>query len=201
MTNQRRGETADEHDWHSPDYVRYWVTRDDGRQADRQPLVKQAIDAIPHPNDAPIRVLDIGAGYGILSAEVLRRFPNARVTLQDISEAMFDHARERLAVHAGRVGFVVSDFSKPDWTEALDGGYDVALSSIAIHNLYDDGLIATVYRQVCDLLNPGGAFLNLDYAGQAGGLQAHLDWLREAGFTKVEHAPATDRITLLAGYK
>jgi ubiquinone/menaquinone biosynthesis C-methylase UbiE len=200
MTNQRKGETAHDHDWNSAAYVQHWVSRDDGRQDDRQPLVRQTVVAIPHPHDASINVLDIGAGYGILSAEVLRVFPNAKVTLQDISAPMFDHARQRLAPDLARVSFVNTDFSAPKWTGPLGGPFDVAVSAIAIHNLYDDGLIASVYKDVRGLMAPGGVFLNLDYAEQAGGLQAQLDWLREAGFSRVDHERATDRVTLLKAY-
>jgi trans-aconitate methyltransferase len=45
----------------------------------------------------PIRALDIGAGYSVLTEEVLRAFPKAQVTWQDYSQPMQDHARTRLS--------------------------------------------------------------------------------------------------------
>ncbi len=201
MTSQQQGRTAHHHDWSSQEYVQSWVSRDDVRQAERLPMIRDTVAMIPHPRHQAIRVLDVGAGYGILSGEVLREFPNAHVTLQDVSEPMFEHARQRLADYAGRTSFITSDFSKPGWTAPLDKPYDVVVSAIAIHNLYNDELISNVYRDVCSMLNEGGVFLNLDYAKQAGGLEAQLEWLRRAGFSRVEHTPKTDRVTLLAGYK
>ena len=42
-------------------------------------------------------VLDIGAGTGLLSAFLLEKYPDARLTLMDISANMLDLARKRLA--------------------------------------------------------------------------------------------------------
>ena len=120
----------------------------------------------------------MGAGYGLLSSALLGAFPNAKVTLQDVSEAMFTHARERLRDFAGRTSFATSDFSQRDWTEALVGPFNVAVSAIAIHNMYGDDRISAVYKDIHALLAPNGALINLDYAGQSGGVDAHVAWLK-----------------------
>ena len=145
-------------------------------------MVHDAIALVPFEEEAAIRVLDVGAGYGLVTAEVLRRFKNAQVTLQDVSEPMFSHARQRLEQDASRLTFVLGDFSTKGWTRELTPPFDVVVSAIAIHNLYDDGLIATVYKDIHGMLAENGAFLNLDYAGQSGGVEAHMEWLREAGY-------------------
>ncbi len=207
MTNSahRPREGAERHNesdqWQEAEFVQNWVTRDDGRMDERQPMVHDAIALVPFEEDAAIRVLDVGAGYGLVTAEVLRRFENAQVTLQDVSEPMFSHARQRLAQDASRLTFALSDFSAKGWTQGLQPPFDLVVSAIAIHNLYDDGLIATVYKDIHGMLADNGAFVNLDYAGQSGGVEAHIEWLREAGFPRVDSTPITDRIALLAGYK
>jgi ubiquinone/menaquinone biosynthesis C-methylase UbiE len=40
--------------------------------------------------DAAISVLDVRGGYGIVTEEVLREFPHARVTFQDYWQPMLD---------------------------------------------------------------------------------------------------------------
>ncbi|HEX5607163.1 MAG TPA: class I SAM-dependent methyltransferase [Candidatus Binatia bacterium] len=50
---------------------------------------------IPHPIDAAIRLLDIGAGYGALATAVLLERPNSVVICLDASEAMLKLGRER----------------------------------------------------------------------------------------------------------
>ena len=202
MVNRHRPATdAQTHDvpeqWQEREFVDKWVTRDDGRQDQRDPLVRATVEAAPFPPDRAIRILDVGAGYGILSRQLLERYPHAQVTLQDVSEPMFDHARRRLADYDDRTTYVNSDFSKRDWAEGLDGPFDLVVSAIAIHNMYSDDLIAHIYRDIHDLTAEGGMFANLDYAAQAGGVETHVRWLEEAGFAHVEAVPQNERTVLL----
>src|SRR3954468_9002425 len=55
-----------------------------------------AVDALGLIPGGPKRVLDLGAGTGLLSAFVADAFPRAELTLLDGSAAMLDRARERL---------------------------------------------------------------------------------------------------------
>ena len=202
MTNRhRKAAWAQTHDvpeqWQEQDFVDKWVTRDDGRQDERGPMIAATVDSGGFPEDKPLRVLDVGAGYGLLSGRVLGKYPNAHVTLQDISEPMFSHARERLAEYADRTAYVNSDFSQRDWSSGLGGPFDFVVSAIAIHNMYDDNLIATIYKDIHDLMADGGVFANLDYAAQAGGVDTHLQWLKEAGFSTVEAIPQSERAVIL----
>ena len=63
--------------------------------------------------------------------------------------------------------------------------------------MYDDDLIASIYKDIHDLIAEGGSFANLDYAAQAGGVNTHVQWLEEAGFTKVEAQEINERTVLL----
>lgn len=55
------------------------------------------LEAIPCGVEEGIRVLDLGAGTGLLGAMVAEKFPRSRVTLVDISVEMLRVARRRLA--------------------------------------------------------------------------------------------------------
>lgn len=206
MTNRHnKAEWAQTHDvpeqWQEQGFVDNWVARDDGRQDQRGPMIEAAVAAAPFPDDRAIRALDVGAGYGLLSRRLLERFPNARVTLQDVSEPMFGHARERLAEYADRAEFVNSDFSRRDWAAALGGPFDFVMSAIAIHNMYNDDLIASIYKDIYGLTAEGGMFANLDYAAQAGGVDTHVRWLEEAGFSGVDAVEINERTVLLKASK
>jgi trans-aconitate methyltransferase len=72
-----------EHDWHSSEYVDWWITRDLSRDAERRQRLRDMLAQAGIAADAEIAVLDIGGGYGVVSEEVLAAFPRARVTLQD----------------------------------------------------------------------------------------------------------------------
>jgi ubiquinone/menaquinone biosynthesis C-methylase UbiE len=174
-----------EHDWHSPDYVGYWITRDLSRDAERRKRLREMLSHANVAVDAAISVLDVGGGYGVVSEEVLAAFPRARVTLQDYSEPMLAQARERLAAHRERTDFVLADLTDPSWTGRVGGPFDLAVSAIVIHNLLD--LIANAYRGVAKVLKPGGVFLDYDlFFDEIGGLARHMELLRAGGFATVE---------------
>ena len=115
-----------------------------------------ALEQIPYPHDAAIRMLDLGAGTGLLSALAAEVFPNATFTLADISTEMLAKARERFAGRAN-VEYLVIDLAQ----EALTGEYEVVFSSLALHHL-DHELLAQVFRKAHEVLVTGGAFINAD---------------------------------------
>lgn len=181
-----------EHDWHSAEYVAEWISRDITRDDERRPLLARMVALAPFPRDAALEVLDVGAGYGLVSEEVFRRFPNARVTLQDYSAPMFEHARARLAANAPKIRCVLTDLTDPAWASRVGGPFDLVVSGLAIHNLRASAAMSAVYGAIHGLLKPGGLFLDYDLAGLApGGIDSHLRWLAEAGFQHCE-APWRD---------
>ena len=187
MPEKTETRSVGEHDWHSPSYVDWWIQRDRDRDAVRRQRLRTMLSHANVARDAAVSVLDIGGGYGVVTEEVLSRFPRARVTLQDYSEPMLAEARRRLAAHAGRVAFVQADLLDTSWTERVGGPFDLAVSAIAIHNLRDVGAISAVYKGIARMLKPGGGFLDYDlFFESIGGLARHIELLREAGFARVE---------------
>jgi SAM-dependent methyltransferase len=180
-----------EHDWHSSDYVDWWITRDQSRDAERRERLRAMLAHADVAADAEFTVLDVGGGYGVVSEEVLTAFPHARVTLQDYSAPMLDAARERLSAFAGRVDYVLADLTDPGWVdrvaEEAGGLFDLAVSAIVIHNLRKLDLIADAYRGVARALKPGGAFLDYDlFFDEIGGVDHHIALLRDAGFARAD---------------
>jgi ubiquinone/menaquinone biosynthesis C-methylase UbiE len=188
------------HDWHSEAYVDYWINRDVTRDEERRPRIREMIAQASLPREATIRVLDVGAGYGFVTEEVLRAFPNAHVTLQDFSELMLGHARQRLAAVAGRLSFVLCDLTDPTWTERVGGPFDLIVSAIAIHNLRQVETIAACYRGIAGLLKPDAAFLNYDIYQQFGGIETHIGMMQNAGMTRVSRAWSEERHAVIVGH-
>jgi ubiquinone/menaquinone biosynthesis C-methylase UbiE len=187
------------HDWHSHHYVDEWIGRDVTRDDERRPRLRQMLSFAPLAPDVAIEVLDVGAGYGVVTEELFKVFPNARVTLQDYSAPMFEHARQRLAIYSERTRYVTSDLSMPSWVESAGGPFDLAVSAIAIHNLREEELSARVYRDIRELIKPNGAFLNYELVVRVG-LEAHKQWLRRAGFVQVECPWQEGHNAILAAY-
>jgi tRNA (cmo5U34)-methyltransferase len=101
------------------------------------------------------RILDIGAGTGLLSAAIKEAFPDARVTLLDGAPAMLAQARVLL----GDAGI---DYLTADLLDPLPAGpWDAIVSALAIHHLSDEhkrDLFARIFRS----LRPGGVFANAE---------------------------------------
>ncbi len=197
MSSETRGIAVDHHDWHSPNYVEEWITRDLSRDEERRLRLRQMLAAAPFAAEAEITVLDVGGGYGVVTDEVLRTFRRATVTLQDYSAPMLDQARQRLAAHAGRVKYALADLRDPGWTRAVGGPFDLAVSAIAIHNLRDLGEIADSYRGIAAVLKPGGVFLDYDLFGLIGGTDAQMQTIRDAGFATVDCLWKQERLAII----
>jgi len=148
---------------------------------------------IPFAPDASIRILDLGAGTGLLSAFVRERFPNAHLHLIDLVESMLDRARLRLGDQ--NTTYAAGDYG----TEPIPGQWEAIVSALSIHHLADTAK-QELFRRVHTALVPGGVFIN---AEQVAGptpeltLRYHQQWLtrvRERGATDQEIADAEYRM-------
>jgi SAM-dependent methyltransferase len=176
-----------EHDWHSQRYVDDWIERDVTRDNVRRPLLQQMLGLAPFAPEAEINVLDVGAGYGLVSEQVLRVFPRAHIILQDYSQPMFEHARRRLRLHESQITYVLSDLRDPAWTAELPAPFDLIVSGLAIHNLREQSFMQACYRAIHEMLARTGIFLDYDLFGLVdGGVATHRGWLHEAGFARTE---------------
>jgi tRNA (cmo5U34)-methyltransferase len=116
-----------------------------------------AVWAADWPNSSPA-ILDIGAGTGLLSALLLQRYPDASLTLLDISEEMLKVAKKRFAGNKN-IHYITGDYS----TMSLGGRYDLICSALSIHHLTHEDKRG-LYQRIYDALNPGGVFVNADQA-------------------------------------
>lgn len=183
---RRRLHGRDQHDWHSRDYVAHWVARDLTRADERRPILDRMLAAAPFAQDEAIAVLDVAGGSGVISGAVAQAFPNARITVQDFSAPMLEHARGHFSARAAKMRYVLCDLSDPAWDRNVEGPFDLAVSGIAIHNLREMRVISACYAAVRRVLRAGGCFLDYDHFDRAGGLETHRDALLRVGFARVE---------------
>lgn len=114
-------------------------------------------------------VVDLACGPGSVSARVLDRFPGVTCVAVDYDPMLLELGRLALAGHGDRVAFREADLWDPTWTRVLDGRRPHAvLSSTALHWLPAD-VLTRVYRDVAEVLEPGGVLLNADHLRQPGG--------------------------------
>ncbi|MEM6546112.1 MAG: class I SAM-dependent methyltransferase [Pseudomonadota bacterium] len=121
---------------------------------------------------AGARVLDLGAGTGLLAGMLAAKRPDLQLTLTDVSPGMLDRARERFAA----LGGAEPVFAAGDYTEALpQGPFDAVMSALSIHHVADAEKQA-LFRRIRAALVPGGVFVNAEQvAGATAGEEARLD--------------------------
>ncbi|OZI12101.1 SAM-dependent methyltransferase [Bacillaceae bacterium SAS-127] len=100
-------------------------------------------------------VLDIGAGTGLFSACLKEKFPQAQLTLIDLSEKMLEVAKQRFKDED--IDYVTADYT----TYKFEQTFDIIISSLSIHHLSDEEK-RNLYQDVYTWLNPGGIFINAD---------------------------------------
>lgn len=150
-----------------------------------------AVEVAALGRSGPVRVLDLGAGTGLLSGELAAALPEATFVLLDEAPAMLDRARERLGPLGDRVSTVVADLRDP----LPDGPFDVIASALAIHHLDDAGK-ADLYGRAAAALAPGGVFVN---AEQVAGPTPTLDaYYRERWDAHTRALGATDEMLAAA---
>jgi ubiquinone/menaquinone biosynthesis C-methylase UbiE len=114
---------------------------------------------------APRVILDLGCGDGIVGAAARQLWPDAELILLDFSAAMLESARSRFAANA-KTSLIEADFGDPEWVNRLPNQPDIVLSGYAIHHQEDDRKQA-LYREIFDVLSPGGCFINIEHVAPA----------------------------------
>lgn len=107
---------------------------------------------IPHPE----RILDLGAGTGLLSYFWYRHFPKSKYVLVDIADEMLNVARERFS-GLDNISYSVSDYSQ----KLPDEEFDCIISALSIHHL-EDKRKSELFKRIYDKLPQNGIFINYD---------------------------------------
>jgi tRNA (cmo5U34)-methyltransferase len=152
----------DHHDWASETYVDEWVRRQQTEDPIRAERFQLMCDLFPFADDAPVTILDVGAGYGPVSAFILGRYPRATCIAQDGSVPMLDRAQTLVRTFGERFKTHYSDLSQTGWLPKQFAPFDAVVSSICLHNLRDFTRISQIYREIRAHVRAGGVFLNLD---------------------------------------
>jgi trans-aconitate methyltransferase len=147
--------------------------------------------------DSP-RILELGAGTGVLAEYIRASWPNARLHLLDGSEAMLAGARARFVGDAG-VSFEIGDMQDIGLTALRAGPWDAIVSALAIHHLEHEGKRA-LFSRILEALVPGGWFINAEQVlAPTVTAQMHYEaiWRRQArdrGVSEAELAQADARM-------
>ncbi len=106
--------------------------------------------------------IDLACGPGAISDRLLRRFPRARAIAVDYDPVLLLLGESVLGDQDGRLRWISANLELPDWHQGLGvEQVDVVLSTTALHWL-EEASLRRLYRDLADLIRPGGLFLNGD---------------------------------------
>ena len=164
------------------------------------------------PEITPTMIADLGCGGGRNAGELLKKYPNAKVTAIDYSDLSVETSRKynKDAVASGRCTVQQGDVSA---LTLPSESYDLAT---AFETIYFWPGLERCFRQVAGILKAGGYFLicnesdgtdaaGIKYEKIIDGMKAHTAEtieaaLKKAGFSEVktQHHPSKPWITVLA---
>jgi len=104
----------------------------------------------------PSRVLDLGAGTGLLTYYWYKECQSAEYVLVDIADEMLEISRKRFT-GIDRIQHRILDYTK----ELPEGNFDAIISALSIHHL-EDMQKEELFRNIYNKLPKGGVFVNYD---------------------------------------
>ena len=102
------------------------------------------------------RVLDLGAGTGLLSEAVLERYPAVELVLLDGAQEMLHQAHGRLPAES------ITTITQDMRAELPPGPFDAVVSGLAIHHLEHPDK-RDLFARIHDVLRPDGVFVNAEH--------------------------------------
>ncbi len=134
------------------DYGRYFVPE----RAEQIAIICELIE----PQPAPLHIIELCCGEGLLARALLERLPQSVVYAYDGSPEMLSRAQQNLAQFAGRFVPAQFDLAARDWRARIQTA-DAVVSSLAIHHL-DGAQKQELFRDVYGMLAPGGVLVIAD---------------------------------------
>ena len=104
----------------------------------------------------PKRIIDLGAGTGLLTYFWYQQCPDSEYVLVDIADEMLNIARKRFN------GIESISYQVMNYIDNLpENAFDTVISALSIHHLEDEDKIK-LFSRIYDSLPNGGLFINYD---------------------------------------
>ncbi len=112
--------------------------------------------------------LDLSCAGGVVAAAILDEYPGATAIVLGTSALQLEAVRLQLGPRDDRASLHLATIRDPQWTRQASAlePYDLITSGIEIRHL-PEARQQTFFREVYDLLQPGGFFLLLDHVASA----------------------------------
>ncbi|WP_332646552.1 class I SAM-dependent methyltransferase [Lysinibacillus sp. 54212] len=124
------------------------------------------LQVVNHFVSEPQIVMDLGCGNGFLAEILLRSYPQAKAICIDHSAPMIEQAKINMEPYKNRCELYVGDFSQSIDSFARPNSVDCIVSGYAIHHL-PHSMKKALYKDIYQLLKPGGIFINIEHTASA----------------------------------
>jgi SAM-dependent methyltransferase len=147
-------------DW--ANWLQRWDVQQSGYLPDREARFTAMLDVLEILLPEAFVALDLACGPGAISQRLLSRFPKARSIAVDLDPVLLTMGQAVLGNMGGRLRWVEVNLISPEWVSKLgESQVDAVLSTTALHWLAP-AYLTRVYRELGELVRPGGVFLNGD---------------------------------------
>jgi len=157
-----------DHVWKSPAVGKQFLEGVRGAIPFASQQIELVVFLLEHSGAEIVSFLDLGCGDGVLGRALLAKWPEAKGVFLDFSETMIAAAKRKLESAPHQSSFLVQDYGQPEWVRSVTdkAPFDAVISGFSIHHQPDERKQA-IYREVFELLSPGGWFLNLEHVASA----------------------------------
>ena len=125
-------------------------------------------------------ILDLGGGTGLELIHLFELYPDAHVTVIDITENTVKKLKTR--DFADRVTAICGDFFEVDFGK----DYDAVISTSALHHFKKDEKVI-LYKKIYDCLKENGQFLNSDFIAEDESFEKEQLYEIDNEFDKYKH--------------
>lgn len=125
-------------------------------------------------------ILDLGGGTGLELIHLFELFPEAHVTVIDITENMVEKLKTR--DFADKVTAICGDFFEVDFGK----DYDAVISTSALHHFKKEEK-EILYKKIYDCLKENGQFLNSDFIAENEEIENEQLYELDNEFDKYKH--------------
>ena len=123
-------------------------------------------------------LLELGAGSGLFTKKIIDTEHFNEIFVTDGAEAMLEIARNKLSSTSTELVFDTLDFTQSFWSEKYSENKIEAVSStMALHHAEDK---RTLFKEVHDVLPPGGVFVFADHMAGSSPLIDELIGIKRA---------------------